>query len=154
MVSYDEGSDTFKDIAARSTEQDSGCMWGVSFLVYERSTGGFYEVYFGNKSFRPESKKVYPFLPLSQADIDRLTAAGEDTNGMEPHGPRPLTLKTKQVKNQKGSWYVPVAVKCSTPFTNVPPTATIVAEITKFLSVKSGGVEKVKEPEGRKARAR
>ncbi len=154
VTSYDEQSDTFKEIVARSMESSSNCQHGISFLVFERSTGQFYEIFFGNKSSRPEAKNVYPYLPLSQADIDRMSAAGADVTDLTPHGPRPVTLKTKLAKNNKGMWHVPVAIKCSTPFTKVPSTATIVAEITKFLAPKTGGVEKVKEPEGRKTRAR
>jgi len=155
VMAYDEQSDAFKDIAARSLEKDSLCQFGISFLVVERTTNQFYEIFFGNKSSRPEAKNVYAYLPLSQADIDRMAAAGSDVTDLAPHGPRPLTLKTKLVKNKKGQlWHVPVAIKCSTPFTKVPPTAAIVAEMIKFTAAKSGGVEKVKEPEGKKARAR
>jgi hypothetical protein len=155
VTCYDEQSEQFKDIAAKSAEKDSGCQYGISFLVLERSTGQFYEVFFGSKTVRPEAKNVYPYLPLTQPDIDRLAAAGQDMTDVTPHGPRPLTLKTKLVKNKKGQmWHVPVAIKCSTPFTKLPPVAEIAAEIVKFTSAKSGGTEKVKEPEGRKARAR
>jgi len=48
--------------------------------------------------------------------------------------------------------HVPLVVKCSAPI-KMPATSVVVREITKFLAVKSGGVEKVKEPVG-KARAR
>ena len=36
--SYDRTSDEFNRIAEASTDSDSHCMYGVSFLVYERST--------------------------------------------------------------------------------------------------------------------
>ena len=154
VVSYDEQSPAFTQIAAKSMEAGSSCQHGISFLVLERSTGRFLEVFFGNKSSRPEAKKLFPYLPLSRADIDRKTAAGADVVGLVPHGPMPVTLKVRLAENKKGSWHVPMVVKCSAPFTKVPPTTTIVREINKFLAPKSGGVEKVEEPDGRAARAR
>ena len=83
-----------------------------------------------------------------------MAAAGADVTDLTPHPPRPVTLKTQLVENKKGMWHVPVAMKCSTPFTKLPSTATVVVEMNRFTSAKSGGVEKVKEPEGRKVRAR
>ena len=37
VISYDMESEEFKRIAAKSTESDSHCQYGPSFLVYERS---------------------------------------------------------------------------------------------------------------------
>jgi hypothetical protein len=65
-----------------------------------------------------------------------------------------VTLKVRLAENKKGMWHCPMVVKCSAPFAKIPPTATIVREINKFLTAKSGGVEKVEEPAGHKARAR
>ncbi len=53
IANYDPTSDEFKDIAARGDEQDSGCMCGTSFLVFEASTGRFLEFFCGTKSTRP-----------------------------------------------------------------------------------------------------
>jgi len=153
VVSYDEKSAVFKDIQARSAEKESSCLHGISFLVLERSTGRFSEVFFGNKSSRPEAKKIFPYLPVSQSDIDRKEAAGNDMSGAVPRGPLPVTLKIRLAESRGFSWHCPMVVKCSAPI-KTPATAVIVREINKFLTIKSGGVEKVQEPEGRKARAR
>jgi hypothetical protein len=148
VVSYDESSAVFKAIQAKSAEKESKCQHGISFLALERSTGRFLEVFFGNKSSRPEAKKIFPYLPKSQADIDRLAAAGNDVQGLVPHGPLPVTLKIRLAESKQGfSWHCPMVVKCSAPI-KTPATATVVKEITKFLTVKSGGVEKVEEPKG------
>ena len=93
IVNYDPEAEEFKRIAAQSLEKESHCMYGPSFLVYERSTGRFLEFFCGNKSSRSEAKKVYPYLPLSQADIDAKAAKGEDVSDLAPHGPLPLTLE-------------------------------------------------------------
>ena len=134
-----------KRIELASASSDSHCMFGISFLVYERSTGRFLEFFCGSKSTRPEAKKLFPFLPLSPAD------AGTDE---EPHGPRPATLKVNLAKNKKGSWHVPVVGKCATPFNKLPPTERIVKEINDFLTFRGDGVEKVvEEAIGKKKRA-
>lgn len=147
---YDSTSEEFKRIVEASEEKDSGCQWGTSFLVLERSTGRFLELFFGSKSSRPEAKKIFPYLPLTQGDIDARKLQGE-----EPRGPQPVTLGVRHVKTAKFSWHVPDPRKCSTPFAKTPPMKTIVAEITKFVTAKSGGVEKVPEKEdNRRKRAR
>lgn len=148
IASYDPNSDEFKRIAATSAEKESSCMYGVEFLVFERSTGRFLEFFCGTKSTRSEAKKLYPFMALSQADID-----ARNLTDVEPHGPIPLTLKSRYVEKGAYSWFVPVVVKCSTPFSNLPPAERIIAEITKFLNPKNDGVEKVKD-DGKKKRAR
>ena len=142
IVNYDPEAKEFKRIAAQSLEKESHCMYGPSFLVYERSTGRFLEFFCGNKSSRSEAKKVYPYLPLSQADIDAKAAKGEDVGDLAPHGPLPLTLKSRLVEKGAYSWHVPVVVKCATPFEKLPPMERIVKEINAFLSIKDNGVER------------
>lgn len=148
VINYDPESAEFKRIAIQSSEPDSHCQYGPSFLVYERSTGRFLEFFCGTKTNRIEAKKIYAFLPLSDGDIERLRAAGKDVAGLEAHGPLPLTLRVKLVENRKGSWHAPIVVKCSTPM-KLPPMEVVVKEITRFLSIKDNGVEKVEEKEGR-----
>jgi len=152
VISYDMESEEFKRIAAKSTEADSHCQYGPSFLVYERSTRRFLEFFCGNKSCRIESKKLFPFLPLTQAGIDALAAAGNDVSNLKPHGPIPVTLKVKVAENRKGTWHVPVVVICSTPFASLPPDDVIVREISKFLAIKDNGVEKVQDSKPARAR--
>ena len=149
IVVHDNTSDEFKRIAATSAEKESNCMYGPSFLVIERSTGRFMELFCGSKSTRPEAKKMYPFMPLTAADIQARGLTGE-----EPHGPLPMTLKSRLVE-KAFSWHVPVVVKCSTPFAKLPSNDKILAEILKFINPAASTVEKV-EPQqnGKKARAR
>ena len=145
IANYDATSDQFKDIAARSQESDSKCMYGTSFLVFERSTGRMLEFFCGSKSTRPIAGDIAVFLPLTQADIDRKKAAGADVSQMEPHGPRPCTMKVRLIKSKRGySWHVPEIQVCSVPFTNLPSTEAVVAEITRFITAKAE-VEVVQE---------
>ena len=88
----------FKRIREQSSQADSHCLVGPSFLVIERSTRRFLEFFCGSKSARGEAKKIFSYLTLTQGAIDVLATKGEDTTGMVPHGPLPLTLKSKLVE--------------------------------------------------------
>jgi hypothetical protein len=152
VISYEPESEEFKRIQAQSLQTDSHCQYGPSFLVYERSTGRFLEFFCGNKSSRRESGKIFPFLPLTQADIDAKAAAGNPVGDLKPHGPIPVTLKVEVAENRKGIWHVPVVTRCSTPFTRLPSDDVIRREIVKFLAVKDNGVEKVQDSKPARAR--
>jgi len=155
IANYDATSDEFKDIAARSEETDSNCMYGTSFLVLERNTGRFLELFCGTKSTRPIAGDIAVFMALSQADIDRKKAAGADVSQLKPHAVQPCTLKVRLAKNKRGhSWHVPDVQSCLSPFTNLPSMEVIVDEMTKFVNEKNGGTETVKEDPSKKARAR
>jgi hypothetical protein len=45
VTSYDVDSAEFKDIRERSAKKNSGCMFGVSFLLLERNSGRFVELF-------------------------------------------------------------------------------------------------------------
>ena len=154
IISYDVTAAEFKRIRLEAAEKDSDCQFGVSFLVLERSTGQFLELFFGNETSRRKLQEVYPYLPLSQADIDARAANKQDVTDLEPHFALPLTINIKFIEDKKGrSWHGPVPVKCSAPFAKIPPIEEIVEAITRFKAVKSDGVEKIAEPEGKKKRA-
>jgi len=138
---YDVNYDEFKRIQAASAEKDSGCMYGPSFLVFERSTGQFYEFFCGTKSARTEARRIFPFLPLTQAQIDANPALADQ----EPRGPRPLTLRSKLVEKGTYSWHVPVVAKCSTPFTELPSSGELTKQIIRFLDVKREGAAVVQD---------
>ena len=134
IESYDPESEEFKRITARSFEKASHCMFGPSFLVIERSTGRFLEFFCGSKGTRSEAKKLYPFCPLTDADIARQKAAGNDVTSLNAHGPLPLTFKVRLVEKGTYSFHLPVVEKCSTPFTNLPTTGRITKEVRAFIS--------------------
>jgi hypothetical protein len=147
---YDVQNPEFQRIQAQSAEKESHCMYGPSFLVYEESSGRFLEFFCGSKSARSEAKKIFPYLPLSQAAIDTLAAKNEDTTGLVAHGPLPLTLKSKLVEKGTYSWHVPVALKCVSAFTRLPKPEATVREIQRFLTIQGDQGTTVKEPEGKK----
>lgn len=150
IVSHDNESAEFKRIAAAALEKESNCMYGPSFLVIERSTGRFLEFFCGSKSTRGEAKRIYPFLPLSAADIQ-----ARGLTDQEPHGPLPMTLNSRLVEKGSFSWHVPVVAKCSTPFSKLPTAEKMVAEVLKFVNPQANTVEKVEEKsDGKKKRVR
>ena len=149
IVCYDPDSEAFKRIAAKSLDKESHCLYGPSFLVFERSQGVFLEFFCGNKSSRSEAKNICSYLPLTQADIDARAARGEDVNGLVPHGPLPLTLKSRLVEKGPYSWHIPLVAKCNEPFTNLPGMDQITKEIAAFLAVIDKSVERATAADGR-----
>jgi len=148
---YDVKSAEFQRIQVQAGEKESHCMYGPSFLVYEKSTGRFLEFFCGTKSNRAEAKRIFSFLPLTQAAIDAMAERG-DVTGLQAHGPISMTLKSKLVEKGSYSWHVPVTTKCGQPFTKLPKPEAIVREIQKFLTIKTDGVEKVQEDGSGRAR--
>jgi len=142
ITNYDMESEEFGRIAAASSEQNSGCMYGTSFLVYERTTGRFLEYFCGTKSTRSESKKIFPFLTTTAEDIKKRNL------NVEPHGPLPCRLNVKLVEKKKWSWHAPVVVKCSTPFNSLPSREQVLREMERFLNPSDSGTEKVEDTKG------
>lgn len=152
LVNYDPSSEEFQRIQDQAGEKESHCMYGPSFLVYERTSKRFLEFFCGSKSTRNEARKIYPFAPLTDADIARQKAAGNDVSDLEAHGPIAMTLKSKLVEKGSYSWHVPVVMKSARDFP-MPVWERVYAEIVKFIACKGDGVELAKAPEG-KRRAR
>lgn len=121
---YDTHDPEFKRIS--TAPKNTGCIWGPSFLVLERTTGKFYELFFSNASGRSEAGKMRPFLPT------------QDNEGQ----PSPASLGIRYKKTKDYGWHVPVITKCSTPFDSVPDGEEILKAIETFMSME-GGVEKV-----------
>lgn len=153
IVNYDPNATEYKRIKnAADNVDDSHCMYGPTFLVFERSTGKVYELFFGNPSMRRESSKLLSFCAISpEAAAEASKATGKK---IEARGPLTCTLKAKYVTKGAYGWHVPVCHQCSTPVTNVPAVTVLIDEINKFHEMKSGEVEKVEEPATGKKRAR
>lgn len=150
VVSYDSKSELFLNIAERSAEQDSGCQYGVSFLIAERSTGQLYEFFCGTSSMRREIPAISAYMAASK---DQIKARG--LKDVKPHGPLPLTLKSKNVRRKTYSWFVPVPQDCSTPFTaqQLPSAEIIRKEMEKFVCPPEDETKVVQDDKkGRRAR--
>jgi len=100
VSNFDPTSDEFIRIKKQAGVKDSGCMYGISFLVFERSTKMYLELYAGTVSLRKVAKDIMTYTPE------------ENTEGDLPA----LTLGSKLVTNdKKQSWFVPTTQDCSTP---------------------------------------
>lgn len=107
---FDHTAAAFKEIQAKSEEQDSGCMWGVDFLVYipENKTFGTY--YLSSKTARKEAKPLRGLI-------------GQAT-----------TITSTLIKGKKFNWFGPVVSKSSVPV-EVPPAEIIRENVEKFRAL-------------------
>jgi hypothetical protein len=143
VTNYDPTSEQFREIETTGKTANSGCMFGLTFLIFERSTGKFYELFCGTKSMRNECGKIGAFLPMSEATAEALeTKTGKPCKA---HGPLPCTLKAKYVTKGDWGWHVPVCSGCSEPFSNLPPIEALKTEIENFMALKNTEIEKVEE---------
>jgi len=134
IASYDTNDPEFQRI--KTAPKNTGCMWGPSFLVLERTTGKLFELFFGNKSGRNEAAKLRPFL----------------------YNREPASLGIRYKKMPDYGWHVPVITKCSEPFAEDAMKVTVEQinqEVEKFRNPEKGA-EKVDEEatETRSKRAR
>lgn len=142
VQSFDPKSDVFQDIMARSNTPDSGCMYGVSFLIWVPSISRFLEYFAGTKTARSEAGKLFPFLP-------------QPADGDKPAKPaQVVTLRSRLCEAGNFSWHAPVIKESSNPVTSMPSDKQLVDELTKFLNPKVDNVEKVDEATVAKRRAR
>lgn len=116
VTSYDRNSDTFKDIASRSSAQGSKCMFGPEFLVYIPASKTYATLFLCSPTARRETRPLH----------SRLGKAA--------------TCKSHLIEGKKFKWHGPVFVPCTTPF-DIPPVDEITAEATKFLSPDQKGPE-------------
>jgi len=148
IVVHDAQSDEFKRIVkAADSQQDSGCAYGPTYLVWERSTGAFYEFFCGTKSARYEAPNINKYLPVTQAMID----AGL-TDESEPRGARPLTLGAQYLEKGRFSWYAPKAEDCLTPFDKLPTKEQFAAETERFFKPDETGAKVVTEKQSSRKR--
>ena len=102
IVAFGEDNPEYKRIQHQAGSQDSGCMFGPVYLVFETSTCQFLELFFNNKSGRNEAPKLATFLPIS--------AEAAKQYGVEARAPRAATVKSKLVQKGKWSWFAPEVV--------------------------------------------
>lgn len=123
---FDRDSDVYRDIVHRhETVKRSNCMHGPSFLVIERTTGRFAELFLGNKTGRYEAETMKGFLAINETSAEEL--------GIEPRGPLPCTLRIKFIEGTN-NYHCPKAGRCSTPFDTLPELDAINEEVAKFVN--------------------
>ncbi len=121
---FDPKSAEFKRIQALSGVQNSGAMYGPTYLVYIPSIQKFAEYFMSSKTARKESPHV------------------QDNIG------KGVTLTSHLIEGTDYSWFGPLVAANSTPI-QLPPNEDIVAANEKFNAQKKTVVETV-APDARK----
>lgn len=118
----------FKEIAEKSEDADSGCMFGPEFLVWIPSVKKFATFFCGSKTARRESVNIKSLC-----------------------GHR-ATLKSNFIKKGRYSWHGPRVIECSTPF-DMPEPDDLREKVEDFNNPLSQQVEKI-DPSLETGRAR
>lgn len=129
ITNFDPSSEEFQRIQAAESIKDSGCMYGPSFLLYERTTGRFVEWFCNNKSSRIAAGKVSAFLP-KEGKVHAMT----------------LGVRVAEKKGTNESWHVSTVNECSTPIA-LPDAETVNKEVQKFLNPPKPEAEAASEAE-------
>jgi hypothetical protein len=133
--------EVYKDIVTRAGQKDSGCMFGHSFLFFERNTQKLYEYFCGNKSARMIAGDIGVFLPISEEKAARY-------DGIEARGPLPCTMRAKYIEKPRYSWHAPEVGKCSTPIDITIDNSVLMQEALKFVDPPTDGPE-IADEDGR-----
>lgn len=124
---YDPDSVEFKEISQKSEIRDSGCMFGVEFLMYVPTKQKFVTFFCGSATARKEAFSIK----------ERLQKAA--------------TLKSKKIETKKYTWFGPVCQDCNVPF-DLPSMDDIKIEVEKFRNPPANEVEVAPEAENQRAR--
>lgn len=131
---YDFNSDAFtklKDTA--DNEKDSGCMWGVEFLIWMPDQKEFATFYLSSATARREAK---PMRARTQPEC------------------LPTTLTRELIKKPKYSWFGPKVNACSTPLSSYPSQEEVNEQVEKFRKSSIASKAKATGTEGDEGRER
>lgn len=109
----------FTQIRQDSELPNSGCMYGLEFLVWVSATRCFATFYLNSKTSRRQAPAMKGLLQEKRA----------------------VTLRAEFIKKGKYSWHGPVVSQCSTPF-ELPPVDEIINQAERFANPKDSVEEK------------
>lgn len=127
-----------RELSANSSKHECG----VSFLVFERSTGDYYEWFCQSASTLRAAKECFGYMEVTEEQAKELQAQGKD---VQPHGMIPCTLTAKFMDGGNFTYHAPIVSKCSAPITNLPDEKTHLDTVHRFLNPKSQNGESVSE---------
>lgn len=127
VIAFGAETDAYKAISKKKADRgfDSGCMTGPVFLLFERSTGQFYELYCNNASMVREASTIFDALPVNKEQAKR--------HGIKPRPPQPLCLTSKYLSKGKYPRQVPVFKKSDAQFDTLPTAEALQAAVTGFI---------------------
>ncbi|MHC4301579.1 MAG: hypothetical protein ACYS7Y_30290 [Planctomycetota bacterium] len=138
---FNAADEVYEDIVDRAGQKDSGCMFGPSFLFFERNTQKLYEYFCGNKSARMIAGDLGAFLPINEEKAAQY-------DGIVARGPLPCTLRAKYIEKPRYSWHAPEVGKCSTPIDMQIDGNDLLKETIKFINPPVDGPE-IADEDGR-----
>jgi hypothetical protein len=127
IICHDPTTPEYKRVEADSNEKDLKCMEGPRFLLWERSTGEFYEMFCASAGTKSASVMMGGFLPSADQGI------------------APATLGSKFRKTAYGTQHDPTVDECSTPFSKLPSEEAMIEQIKAFISAKDSDGKSVPE---------
>lgn len=126
VVAFNRNNPEFKRIAETSKTVNSGCMYGPCFLVFERTSGSFLEIFFNNKSGRAEADKLKDFVPVNAADAEAL--------GISARPASPACIKSKYIEREQWSWFAPeIGAAEGVSFDKTPTADELLEAVNRFL---------------------
>jgi len=136
MSVFDPSNEEFLKIKDESEDQDSGCMYGVQFIVWLPEHETFATFFAASKTARREARNVHKLC------------VNPETKQMEPTR---LTFRVRLASNKKYKWHAPQVVKCSTPF-NMPTDEAVLKEVERFQNPPKDGRETVEDDDSGRVR--
>lgn len=115
---YNPKSTEFVRIQGKADIADSGCMFGIEFLLWIPIVNAFGTYFLNSKTAR----RVAP-----------------DLKGLLKQG---ATIKSNLIVKGKYKWHGPVVTQCSTPFEELPDSQEILEQATRFANPKESELEK------------
>lgn len=137
---FNRNSAEFQKVQVDSKVQNSGCMYGLEFLIWIPAAETFAQYFFGNPTMRRVAPALLAVMKNSETDKYR---------------PSPAMSEIKYIKNNKTgfSWHGADIHPVSTPL--APPddpdewTLRLQDEVKKFNNPPESAVEKVDAPDSR-----
>lgn len=120
ISAYNPNSQQFKDIQAKSEVADSGCSYGIEFLIWLPTQKQFVSYFMNSKTSRRKAPDVKGQLG------------------------RPTTIRSELISRGKQKWHGPVITLCSTPF-QMPTEEDVLEQATKFANPKESELEPVQQ---------
>jgi hypothetical protein len=108
IQTYEAESDVFKEIKEKSFVQDSGCLFGIEFLIWMPEQKEFMVFYLSSKSARPEAKPLRNLISKAAC------------------------IKSDLVEGKKYSWHVPVVTASDVAIKDLPNPDEMKAVLDKF----------------------
>jgi len=125
---FDPSQAEFQRIQEKSSEPNSGCMYGPEYLLYVPSAKAWATFFMGTKSARREAPALKALLHKG------------------------ATLSSHKIETPKFTWFAPRITKCSTPFELPEDMEELKEQVDKFNNPPVTEIEHVDDSSDARAR--